>query len=206
MFNLANKPLYALLRLWMSSQDLPCVPDLVFSGNIIMIMLVLTILIISWWSSPSHCMGCRMPDRSITAKQAQTSCKLPTIIIIIIAIIIATITVSSSSPLWTLSALHLQPWWSSQFTAPDREGGKANIVQIVQTWLKPKCCQAPHNASWSYYIMFIVNHCDCKSHGIQLLFGIGRHQMKVGKKMSKETVSCVRVHTRPLRHLPDCHS
>ena len=116
------------------------------------------------------------------------------------------ITVSSSSPLWTLSALHLQPWWSSQFTAPDREGGKANIVQIVQTWLKPKCCQAPHNASWSYYIMFIVNHCDCKSHGIQLLFGIGRHQMKVGKKMSKETVSCVRVHTRPLRHLPDCHS
>ena len=87
-----------------------------------------------------------------------------------------------------------------------QRGGKANIVQIVQTWLKPKCCQAPHNASWSYYIMFIVNHCDCKSHGIQLLFGIGRHQMKVGKKMSKETVSCVRVHTRPLRHLPDCHS
>ena len=46
MFNLANKPLYALLRLWMSSQDLPCVPDLVCSGNIIMIMLVLTILMI----------------------------------------------------------------------------------------------------------------------------------------------------------------
>ena len=45
MFNLANKPLYALLRLWMSSQDLPCVPDLVII--IIMIMLVLTILIIS---------------------------------------------------------------------------------------------------------------------------------------------------------------
>ena len=126
MFNLANKPLYALLRLWMSSQDLPCVPDLVCSGNIIMIMFVLTILIISRWSSPSHCMGCRMPDRSITAKQPQTSCKLPTIIIIII---IATINVSSSSPLWTLSALHLQqPWWSSQFTAPDREGGEKQTL------------------------------------------------------------------------------
>ena len=50
MFNLANKPLYALLRLWMSSQDLPCVPDLVCSVIIIMIMPVLMILIISWWS------------------------------------------------------------------------------------------------------------------------------------------------------------
>ena len=156
MFNLANKPLYALLRLWMSSQDLPCVPDLVCSGNIIMIMFVLTILIISRWSSPSHCMGCRMPDRSITAKQAQTSCKLPTIIIII-AIIIATITVSSSSPLWTLSALHLQPWWSSQFTAPDREGESkhcANCPNLIKAQVLPGAAQC---------IMIILHHVHCES-------------------------------------------